>query len=413
VSDTPLLAQYREIKARHTDAILFFRMGDFYEMFYDDAQVAARVLGITLTARGDGVPLAGVPVKAAAGYLRQFIAAGHRVAICEQVEDPRVAKGIVKRAVIETVTPGAFLDEEYVPGSRNNWLVAITGSGLAALDLSTGEFVLESPGADGLAEALGRLAPAELVIATDAPEPPGAQETLRTRRDRWEFDPDLAREELTRRLALASLDGLGLEPGDADAIGAAGALLRYVHELQPAGLPHLHRPVVRRSRELCWVDEMTRRNLELVEPLRAGARGVTLVETLDRTTTPMGARLLRQWVTSPLCVVERITARHDAIETLVAASRLRQRHRQAHDGGRDVERRAAGAAAGRAPATPSRGSRRSRRSWGRWWRRTASRTTQRASSPMPPPPSIRSTTCGSSCPPHSPSARRLRSPTAT
>src|SRR5690606_23097295 len=135
---------------------------------------------------------------------------------------------------------------------------------------------------------------------------------LRTRRDRWEFDPALASEELPRRLNIASLDGLGLEPADAAAVGAAGALLRYVSELQPGGLPHLQRPAVRRGDQLCWVDEMTRRNLELVEPLRAGAKGVTLFEILDRTMTPMGARLLRQWVVSPLRDLDRIQARHRA-----------------------------------------------------------------------------------------------------
>ncbi|MCA9722788.1 MAG: DNA mismatch repair protein MutS, partial [Gemmatimonadetes bacterium] len=196
MSDTPLMVQYREIKAQHADAILFFRMGDFYEMFYDDAHTAARVLNITLTSRGDGTPLAGVPVKAAAGYLRQFIARGFRVAICEQVEDPKLAKGLVKRAVVETVTPGAFLDDEYVPGSRNNWLVAIQDGGLAALDLSTGEFVLERLAADAAGEALGRLAPAEVVAPKDAGALPLDAEVLRTAREGWEFDPDLAREEL-------------------------------------------------------------------------------------------------------------------------------------------------------------------------------------------------------------------------
>lgn len=352
MADTPLLAQYRDIKAQHPDAILFFRMGDFYEMFYDDATVAARVLNIALTSRGDGVPLAGVPVKAAAGYLRTFIAAGHRVAICEQIEDPRQAKGIVKRAVVETVTPGAFLDDEYVPGSRNNWLVAVhrdgDATGLAALDLSTGEFLLESATADGLPEALGRLAPAELVLARDAAPVPANPEILRTARDGWEFDAELAAEELARRLGLASLDGLGIGPADRAAVGAAGALLRYVAELQPAGLPHLRRPVVRRADDLCWLDEMTRRNLELVEPLRAGARGVTLVEVLDRTMTPMGARLLRQWVVSPLKDAARITARHDAVATLADEGRLRSRLREALDGVRDLERLGARAAAGRA-----------------------------------------------------------------
>ena len=348
---TPLLAQYREIKARHPDAILFFRMGDFYEMFYEDAQVAARALNITLTARGDGVPLAGVPVKSAAGYLRQFVAQGFRVAICEQVEDPRLAKGIVKRAVVETVTPGAFLDEDWTPGSRNNWLVAVTvgeaSCGVAALDLSTGEFLLETVAADGLAEALGRLAPAEVIVPKES-DVPLEEGVLRTPRERWEFDAGLAAEELARRLNLASLDGLGLSPDDAPAVGAAGALLRYVVELQPQGLPQLGRPTVRRSDDLCWLDEMTRRNLELVEPLRAGTKGVTLVETLDRTMTSMGARLLRQWVLSPLRDPGKINDRLDAVSTLVAAGRLRAELRAALDGVRDVERLAARAAAGRA-----------------------------------------------------------------
>src|SRR5687767_4233675 len=164
------MQQYREIKARHQHAILFFRMGDFYEMFFEDAQLAARVLGITLTARGDGVPLAGVPVKAAADYLRQLIAAGHRVAICEQVEDPRFAKGIVKRAVIETLTPGAVLEESFLPGTRNNFLVAVFAGtnggsgGVAAIDLSTGEFILETVEPGELAEAVARLSPSEVVI---------------------------------------------------------------------------------------------------------------------------------------------------------------------------------------------------------------------------------------------------------
>jgi DNA mismatch repair protein MutS len=357
VSDSPLLIQYREIKSRHTDAILFFRMGDFYEMFYDDAQTAARVLNITLTARGDGTPLAGVPVKAAAGYLRQFIARGFRVAICEQVEDPKFAKGLVKRAVVETITPGTFLDDEFVPGSRNNWLLALSPqspvnaqpfTGLAALDLSTGEFVLETAGADGLAEALGRYSPAEVVLPGNCGALPIDASVLLTPREAWEFDSALAATELTRKLGVASLDGLGLESRDGAAVGAAGALLRYVTELQPAGLAHLRRPTVRRASDLCWLDEMTRRNLELLEPLRAGAKGVTLFETLDRTLTPMGARLLRQWVASPLCDARRITARHDAVATLVAEGRLRNRLREALEGVRDMERLAARAAASRA-----------------------------------------------------------------
>ena len=350
-STPPMLKHWREVKAQHPDTILFYRVGDFYEMFHEDAELAARVLEITLTSRGDGVPLAGVPVKAAADYLRQLVVAGHRVAICEQVEDPKLARGLVRREVVETVTPGALLQEGWLAGGRNNFLVALAGErdrvGLAAIDLSTGEFLLESLDAAGLSEALGRLGPAEVVLPGDLPV---AMEdgVLRTVRERWEFDPELAREDLARRFALATLDGLGLGPEDAPAVGAAGALLRYLTELQPAGLPHLARPLVRRSDAFLWLDEMTRRNLELVEPLRAGARNCTLLETMDATVTPMGGRLLRQWMLSPLRDPASIEYRLDAVEVAVRDGRGRARLREALDGVRDVERLAGRAAAGRA-----------------------------------------------------------------
>jgi DNA mismatch repair protein MutS len=346
-----MLQHWRQVKAQHQDAILFYRVGDFYEMFHEDAQLAARILEITLTSRGDGVPLAGVPVKAAADYLRQLIGAGHRVAICEQVEDPKLAKGLVRREVVETVTPGAMLQEGWLAGAKNNFLVAVARAeariGLAAIDLSTGEFLLETLDEAGLAEALGRLGPAEVVVPADLALP-ADEGMLRTVRERWEFDADLAREELARRFALATLDGLGVGPEDAPAIGAAGALLRYLTELQPSGLPHLARPSVRRSDAFLWLDEMTRRNLELVEPLRAGARGCTLLEIIDATVTPMGGRLLRQWLLSPLRDPVAIDYRLDAVEVAVRDGRGRARLREALDGVRDVERLAGRAAAGRA-----------------------------------------------------------------
>src|SRR5688500_18981974 len=246
-----MLKHWREVKAQRPDTILFYRVGDFYEMFYQDAELAARILEITLTSRGDGVPLAGVPVKAAVEYLRQLVGAGHRVAICEQVEDPRLAKGLVRREVVETVTPGALLVDGWIPGRRNNWMTALARGrgpggtrglvGLAAVDLSTGELVLETVTDDGLAEALSRLSPAELVVAAGdaAPHLSGGESPLVTSRESWEFDPDLARDELARRFAIASLDGFGIGPDDTAALGAAGALLRYLAELQPGGLPHL------------------------------------------------------------------------------------------------------------------------------------------------------------------------------
>ena len=322
-----MLKHWREVKAQHPHTILFYRVGDFYEMFHEDAELAARILEITLTSRGDGVPLAGVPVKAAADYLRQLVAAGHRVAICEQVEDPKLARGLVRREVVETLTPGALLQEGWLAGGRNNWIVALgpaegapgaRTAGLAAVDLSTGEFVLETIDEAGIEESFSRLAPAEVVVpagsGTALPESTSSRPIAE--REPWEFDATLAREDLCRRFALASLDGLGLGPLDAGALGAAGALLRYLGELQPAGLPHLGRPVVRRADAFLWLDDMTRRNLELVEPLRAGARGCTLLETIDATVTPMGGRLLRQWVLSPLRDPAAINARLDAVEVV-------------------------------------------------------------------------------------------------
>ncbi len=355
-ADTPLMQQYREIKARHPHTILFFRMGDFYEMFEDDAKLAARELGLTLTSRNNGgaaeVPLAGVPVKAATEYLRRLIAKGHRVAICEQVEDPRLAKGLVRREVVETVSPGAVLADDWLEHNRNNFLVALApGSaavGLAALDLTTGEFALEVVAPEDLAAALARYEAPELVLPTATPTPVGAAGSATAEREAWEFDPELAREDLVRTFGLASLDGLGVEAGDAPALGAAGALLRYARELKPGGLPHLARPKLTRRGDVLPLDEMTRRNLELVEPLRPGAAGATLLEVIDRTLTPMGARLLRRWLLAPLVDPVAVNARLDAVEVLYADTRGRDRLREALDGVRDLERLASRAAMGRA-----------------------------------------------------------------
>ena len=356
-ADTPLMQQYRDIKARHPGAILFFRMGDFYEMFEDDAKLAARELGLTLTSRNNGgaaeVPLAGVPVKAATDYLRRLIAGGHKVAICEQVEDPKLAKGLVRREVVETVSPGAVLADDWLEQRRNNYLVAVDprgpAAGVAALDLTTGELALEVVALADLASALARYEAPELVHPAGAAVPVARDVPVaRTEREAWEFDPALGREDLCRTFALVALDGLGIEPGDAPAIGAAGALLRYARELKPGGLPHLARPRVQRRGDTLPLDEMTRRNLELVEPLRAGATGTTLLEVIDRTRTPMGARLLRRWLLAPLVDPGAIGARLDAVQVCVDDAPGRERLRHALDGVRDLERLAGRAALGRA-----------------------------------------------------------------
>jgi DNA mismatch repair protein MutS len=352
---TPLMQQYREIKARHRDAILLFRMGDFYEMFEEDAEVGSRALGLTLTSRNNGgaadVPLAGVPVKAAATYIRRLVEKGFRVAIAEQVEDPKLAKGLVRREVIEVVTPGAVMADDLLDQHRNTFLVALATdgprAGLAAADLSTGEFVLESLAGADVGAALARYRPSEVLV----PEGEAALAPLAvlvTRRERWHFDPAVAADDLQRLGGVAALDGLGIEAGDALAVGAAGALLRYLAELQPAGLPHLRRPLVRRPEGILYLDAMTRRNLELVDPLRPENRDATLVGVLDRTQTPMGARLLRQWLLGPLTDRAALERRHDAVALLVADERRRTALRDALDGVRDLERLGAKAAAKRA-----------------------------------------------------------------
>jgi DNA mismatch repair protein MutS len=350
------MQQYREIKARHQNAILMFRMGDFYEMFFDDAEIASRELGLTLTTRNNGaaaeVPLAGVPVKAVSGYVRRLVERGFRVAICEQVEDPRLAKGIVRREVVETVTPGAALEEELLETTRNNFLVAVEPGpgavGIAALDLSTGELALEVVAPADLPAALERYAPREIVVPSNAGVAADSSRVLRTEREPWEFDAGWTAEELMRRFDIATLEGLGLEAPDRPALAAAAALLRYAAELKPGGLPQLARPRVIRSGDLMPLDEMTRRNLELVELLRPDATGLTLLAVLDRTVTPMGARLLRRWLLAPLRVPAAIRERLDAVDVLFQDSRGRARLREAADGVRDVERLVGRAVTGRA-----------------------------------------------------------------
>jgi DNA mismatch repair protein MutS len=356
------MEQYREIKARHQDAILFFRMGDFYEMFYDDAVVASRTLGLTLTSRNNGgaaeVPLAGVPAKAANEYLRRLVERGFRVSICEQMEDPREAKGIVRREVVETITPGAVFADDLLDGARANFLCALVASagriGIAAVDVSTGAFELTTVQPDDARAVIARLAPREMIVPRSGelaalPDPLlRTADALVTEREPWEFDASMARDEITRQFAVHSPDGFGIETGDEPALAAAGAILRYLRELQPAGLPHLSPPLLRRAGATMPLDEMTRRNLELVESLRGTGAGGTLISVLDRTLTPMGARLLRDWILAPLLSRGAVEERLDAVGALQRDSLARAAVREALDGVRDIERLAGKVAAKRA-----------------------------------------------------------------
>jgi DNA mismatch repair protein MutS len=358
---TPLMQQYREIKSRHQDAILFFRMGEFYEMFYEDAEVASRALGLTLTSRNNGgaseVPLAGVPVKAAGEYLRRLIQQGFRVSICEQTEDPKFAKGIVRREVVETITPGAAFSDDLLDGSRNNYLCALNREadvvGIAAVDLSTGELRLAiSPVAD-LESALSRFTPGEVIVARGSnlvhalKGPPGEEGPMITEREGWEFDADLGRDQILERFRVSSLEAFGIEAADRVSVGAAGGLLRYLAELQPGGIPHLTRPRIDRPGGSIPLDEMTRRNLEIVESMRGGETSGTLLGVLDRTLTPMGARMMREWLLSPLVDRDLIEARLDGVAAL-SDTLVRSAMREALDGVRDIERLGGKTAAGRA-----------------------------------------------------------------
>ncbi len=359
---TPLMQQYQQIKSQHANAILMFRMGDFYEMFYDDAEIASRELGLTLTSRNNGgasdVPLAGVPVKAVTEYLRRLVQKGYRVAVCEQVEDPRQAKGIVRREVVETVTPGAAYSDDLLDGERHNYLCAIRATastlGIAAADVSTGAFRLLVGDRRDAPALIARLAPREILVARGDALAGGEAAlpldgVLLTERDAWEFDEPVGREELTRQFGLHSVEGLGLDRAHGTAVAAAGAVIRYLRELQPGGIPHLMRPVVEMTGDSMPLDEMTRRNLELVESMRGGAheRAGTLVGVLDRTCTPMGARLLREWLLAPLLSVNRIDERLDAVAALIENPVSRLELSTLLDGMRDIERLAGKTAATR------------------------------------------------------------------
>ena len=357
--DTPLMQQWREVKAKHPDALVFFRVGDFYEFFNQDAEEGARLLGLTLTSRNNGgagdVPLAGVPAKALNDYLGRLVQMGRRVAICEQVEDPALAKGIVKREVVEMVTPGTVLHGGLLEPTRNVWVVALAEEegervAAAALDLSTGQLELRSLSRADLHSELARMQAAELLVTEplaealglrafvrDVTETDSTQPLLTVRPD-WIFHPDGAREELLRTFAVQALEGLGFQSGDAGLVRAAGALLYYVKETQPSGVSHLSAPRIHRSSSVMLLDEMTVRNLELVEPLRPGDGGATLLGVIDRTGTAMGARLLRWWVLHPRIDAPEIWARSDGVTELVEQSETRSKLRDALDRVGDLER---------------------------------------------------------------------------
>jgi DNA mismatch repair protein MutS len=337
-SYTPVMRQYLAFKKRHQDAILLFRMGDFYETFFDDAKVCARDLGLALTSRDKGenaVPMAGFPHHAADSYIKRLIRAGHRVAICEQVEDPAEARGLVDRDVTRIITAGTLTEEHILDSRSNNFLAAVAmgeaHAGLAWVDLSTGKFEVEEVAPQVLGDSLQRVQPAECLLP-QAKEPgdedghPALRSLptgcLVTRRPPWEFSGDEGRRALNRHFGTRTLDGFGCE-GMGPALGAAGALIAYLQETQKTTIGHIRKVEPFAGDRYLILDGTTRRSLELTEGMRGSGHEASLLHVLDRTSTPMGARLLRRWVLMPLRRRAEIEERLDAVAELVADAALR------------------------------------------------------------------------------------------
>jgi DNA mismatch repair protein MutS len=362
------MQQYARAKRENPGCLVFFRLGDFYELFYDDAKEASRLLGLTLTTRTKDppIPMAGVPVRSVDLHLRRLLRMGRRVAICEQMQDPAEAKGLVDREVVRVVTPGTLTEDAVLEAGENNYLAAAAPgrdgrAGLAWVDLSTGEFLVEDLPRARLPDALARVDPAECLVPEgaggrgDAEADPfrsavaAAVRGAVTPAPDLSFDPGESARALREQFGTADLRGFGVEE-EGPAVGAAGAILRYLRDTQRTGLGHLRGLAVRREEDRLVLDRVTLRSLEIVQNLRDGGRAGTLLACADRTVTAPGARRLRAWLAAPLRDPAAIGARHDAVGELAGDGTLRAALRGALDGVRDLERLAARAATGRATA---------------------------------------------------------------
>jgi DNA mismatch repair protein MutS len=375
-SATPAMRQYLDAKEQHRDAILLFRMGDFYEMFYEDALVGARALELTLTSRsrdanGGGIPMCGVPYHAVDGYIARLVRKGFRVAICDQIEDPRKAKGIVKREVVRVVSPGTLTDSNYLDAREPAFLMAVAPVtsaaarsrppsdtvGVALLDLSTGEFTAaEYSGADGmvaLADELAVLRPREIVVPESnngaspvLPPAIASSELPLTAIEGWIFDLESARRTLLDQLRTGGLEGYGLDAHPA-AVCAAGALVHHLRGTQKVDLAHVRSIAFRQRADSLLIDPTTLKHLEIVEGSEGGRAG-SLLDELDRTVTSIGSRLLRSWLLRPLVALEPIRDRLDAVEEIAFRTIDRGRFRDAISTVQDIERLVARAALGTA-----------------------------------------------------------------
>ncbi|MEE8469360.1 MAG: DNA mismatch repair protein MutS, partial [Planctomycetota bacterium] len=362
-----MMEQFAKAKREQPDALLFFRMGDFYELFGEDAKVASRELGIALTSRSKGpnaIPMAGVPVKSMGGYLMRLVQQGHKVAICEQMEDPRTTKGIVDRAIVRVVTAGTITEEDVLDARASNWLACLAPAerragqacaGLAWVDISTGRLHASELAGDEIEDELARLAPAELLwpesMAESHPELArrlGAEFGPRlTDREAWRFERDACLRVLRKQFGVATLKGFGFED-DSPVVAAAGALVEYLQETQRGACDHVLRLERVDPGNHLVLDRATRSTLELTITQRDARREGTLLDTIDRSLTPMGGRLLREWVLSPLREVDAILYRQRGVAELVEAPFLREDVRELLSDVLDVERLVAKVSTGRA-----------------------------------------------------------------
>ncbi len=353
VKITPMLQQYHSIKKEYPDALLFYRMGDFYEMFFEDAEIASRILEITLTSRNKKddkpIPMCGVPHHAAQRYIARLIENGYKVAVCEQVEDPRQAKGLVKRDVVRVVTPGVVIDPELLDAKSNNFIMALFRYkdyfGLACLDISTGDFrVTESDSFNVVVDESLRIDPNEVLIPESIQEDSEIKaflsyfnEKMVTLLDDNLFELDRARASLLKQFNTHSLEGFGCD-AMRSGISAAGALLQYIHETQKGMVPHINHVAAYYLADYMILDENTKRNLELFETIRARSSKGTLLWVLDQTVTSMGGRMIRQWLNYPLLDPGKIRLRLGSVEEARGDITLRRALREALSDIYDLER---------------------------------------------------------------------------
>ncbi|MDD5064682.1 MAG: DNA mismatch repair protein MutS [Phycisphaerae bacterium] len=365
---TPAMKQFVRFKQKFPDCILFFRMGDFYETFYEDAKTCSRVCGLTLTSRSKGdnpVPLAGVPYHAVEGYLKKMLQAGFRVAVCEQVEDPKLAKGVVKRDIVRIVTPGTLTDDCLLDAKEDNFLCAVnlTANSKAAIswvDISTGHFFAQETPEKNLLDELLRLSPAECLLpdrrgelfeaetkklAADIAQMTGA---IVTERPAWYFDPYQGQKRLLKHFGTATLEGFGIGDNDCPIIPAAGAIIEYLNETQKTTLSHIQSLKKINRRNFLQIDQASLASLEILRTIRTESSKGTLLNCLDETLTPMGGRMFRTWLCMPLSDLGEIVLRQDTIEEMLNSGSSLADIRKLLAGIADTERIAARISTGRA-----------------------------------------------------------------